>query len=103
MRGDRFFQRCLAQDQGASPEQRRLWRRGIYDQIRGVMRQQGILTIERMCRLAGVSRAGYYRHWLEAAPDEAGMALRDAVQRAAIGHRHYGYRRVAVLVQRLGY
>lgn len=67
------------------------------------MQQQGILTIERMCRLAGVSRAGYYRHWLETAPDEAGMALRDAVQRAAIGHRHYGYRRVAVLVQRMGY
>ena len=67
------------------------------------MQQQGILTIERMCRQAGVSRAGYYRHWLEAAPDEAEMALRDAVQRAAIEHRHYGYRRVAVLVQRMGY
>ena len=24
---------------------------------------QGELTIERMCVLAGVSRAGYYRHW----------------------------------------
>ena len=67
------------------------------------MQSQGILTIERMCQMAGVSRAGYYRHWTEAAPDEAAMALRDALQRAALGHRSYGYRRVAVLVQRMGY
>ena len=37
------------------------------------------------------------------APTEAEMALRDAIQRIAIAHRFYGYRRVAVLVQREGY
>ena len=31
------------------------------------------------------------------------MALRDVVQRMAVGHRFYGYRRIAVLVQREGY
>ncbi len=31
------------------------------------------------------------------------MALRDAIQRIAVGHPFYGYRRVAVLVQREGY
>ena len=29
---------------------------------------QGEPTIARMCRLAGVSRAGYYRHWAASAP-----------------------------------
>ena len=29
---------------------------------------QGELTIERMCALASVSRAGYYRHWMASAP-----------------------------------
>ena len=48
-----------------------------------------------MCRLAGVSRAGFYRRWEERAPDESAMALRDAVQRVALQHRSYGCRRIA--------
>jgi len=31
------------------------------------------------------------------------MALRDVIQRLAVGHRFYGYRRIAILVQREGY
>ena len=31
-------------------------------------RPQGELTVERMCALAGVSRAGYYRRWQASAP-----------------------------------
>ena len=57
----------------------------------------------RMCELAAVSRASFYRQWEAKAPPEAELALRDAIQRAAVGHRFYGYRRVAVLVQREGY
>jgi transposase InsO family protein len=56
-----------------------------------------------MCELATVSRASFYRHWEEKAPTEAEMALRDAIQRIAVANRFYGYRRVAVLVQREGY
>jgi putative transposase len=56
-----------------------------------------------MCALATVSRASFYRHWEEKAPTEAEMALRDVIQRMAVGHRFYGYRRIAVLVQREGY
>ena len=38
---------------------------GIYAVIQAmtIPLLQGELTIERMCVLAGVSRAGYYRHW----------------------------------------
>jgi putative transposase len=56
-----------------------------------------------MCELAVVSRAGFYRHWERQAPSEAEMALRDAIQRQALAHRFYGYRRVTILVQREGY
>lgn len=56
-----------------------------------------------MCRLTGVSRAGYYRHWEVVAPDEAEMAARDAIQKVALEHhRRYGYRRVAKALHRQG-
>jgi putative transposase len=51
------------------------------------MRAQGGLSIRRMCELAVVSRASFYRHWETQEPNEAEMALRDAVQRAALAHR----------------
>jgi len=56
-----------------------------------------------MCEMATVSRASFYRSWENKAPTEAEMALRDAIQRMAVTHRFYGYRRIAVLVQREGY
>jgi transposase InsO family protein len=53
------------------------------------------MTIERMCTLAAVSRASYYRY---GAPkpdaDEEESRLRDAIQRAALASRQYGYRRI---------
>jgi transposase InsO family protein len=68
-----------------------------------MMRQQGAVGIERLCRLAGVSRAGYYRHWQASAPRAAETELRDAVQRAALSHRRYGHRRITVVLQRAGW
>ena len=66
------------------------------------MRSQGQLSIQRMCQLAGVSRASFYRHWQKQEPAAAETELRAAVQRLALVHRYYGYRRIAVLVQREG-
>src|SRR3979490_1145492 len=63
---------------------------------------QGELTIERMCALAGVSRAGYYRHWAASAPRQEETGVRDAIQRLALAHRHYGHRRIAALLRREG-
>jgi len=56
-----------------------------------------------MCQLAEVSRASFYRHWEQAAPDEAETALRDAIQRAAVSHRGNGYRRIRVLIEQDGF
>ena len=64
---------------------------------------QGGLPVERLCALAGVSRAGYYRHWQVSAPRQEEAGLRDAIQRVALGHRRYGYRRVAAQLRREGW
>ena len=57
--------------------------------------QQGELTVERMCILAAVSRAGYYRFLSPGVDsDEEESRLRDAIQREVMASRHYGYRRI---------
>jgi len=66
------------------------------------MQSQGVLRIERMCQATGVSRAGFYRGWEEKAPDEAAMALRDAIQRASVEYPRYGAAKVAEVVRRGG-
>jgi len=63
---------------------------------------QGVLRVARMCALAGVSRAGYYRHWQASAPRQEETGVRDAIQRLALAHRHYGYRRIAAQLRREG-
>lgn len=61
------------------------------------------MTIQRMCELAAVSRASFYRDWEQKAPSEAEVGLRDAIQRMALAHRDYGYRRITPLIQRAGF
>ena len=65
-------------------------------------RPQGELTVERMCFLARVSRAGYYRHWAASAPREEETAVRDAIQQIALEDRHCGYRRITKELHRRG-
>ena len=55
---------------------------------------QGGLSVERMCELSGVSRAGFYRHGEASAPRQADTVLRDAIQQVVMEKRFYGYRRV---------
>jgi transposase InsO family protein len=64
---------------------------------------QGEIGIERMCGLARVSRAGYYRHWQASAPRQEETGLRDAIQKLALVQRHYGYRRIAASLNRAGW
>jgi len=59
--------------------------------------------VERMCILAEMSRAGYYRHWRASAPRLEETELRDAIQRLALANRHYGYRRITALLRRAGW
>jgi len=41
---------------------------------------QGSLSIERMCRVSGVSRASFYRSFEERMPVEEAMEVRSAVE-----------------------
>jgi putative transposase len=67
------------------------------------MSQQGNLSIERMCQLAPVSRAGFYRSLQEGHPVEEERAVRDAIQHIALAHRRrYGYRRITAELRRRG-
>lgn len=55
--------------------------------------QQGdAVRIERCCRLAGISRAGFYRDWQASAPRQEDAVLRDAIQRLSLSHPREGYR-----------
>jgi putative transposase len=59
------------------------------------MSRQGGLRIERMCQLAQVSRAGFYRLLQETQPVEEAMMVRAEIQQIALEHRRrYGYRRI---------
>jgi len=64
---------------------------------------QGQLSIERMCYLAQVSRAGFYRSMVEKMPAEEELEVRAAVQQIALQHRRrYGYRRITAELRRQG-
>jgi transposase InsO family protein len=65
-------------------------------------RPQGERTVERMCALAGASRAGYYRHLQASAPRQEEAGVRDAIQRVALANRRYGYRRIAAQLRHDG-
>lgn len=76
--------------------------------IHATMGQQGDhIGVERMCALAGVSRASYYRHWLASKPRQEETALRDEIQRLSMmrtrnGYRG-GYRLITVQLQHAGW
>ena len=64
---------------------------------------QGNLSIERMCQLAGVSRAGFYRSLQRRDPIEEDMEVRSTIQLIFAEHkRRYGYRRVSKELRRRG-
>ena len=67
------------------------------------MSLQGSLSIERMCQLAQVSRASFYRALQERAPNEEEMSLRAAIHEIFLEHkRRYGAPRVTKELRRRG-
>jgi putative transposase len=68
-----------------------------------MMPLQGNLSIERMCVLARVSRASFYRSLKEQRPAEEETEVRSAIQQIALEHRRrYGYRRISAELRRRG-
>ena len=64
---------------------------------------QGNLSVERMCDLVPVSRAGFYRYLQPREPDQEEMAVRAAIQEVALQHRRrYGCRRITAELRQRG-
>ena len=62
------------------------------------------LTVAHMVKLAGVSRAGFYRFEEEGSAElEADMELRDAIQRIALEWPSYGRPRITAALRRQGW
>jgi putative transposase len=62
------------------------------------------LSIESMCRLAQVSRAGFYRHWRSSEPRAEEVQLRAELHQIVLQHRrNYGYRRVTEELRQQGW
>ncbi len=56
-----------------------------------------------MCQLAQVSRAGFYRWFEKAEPEQEEMELRSTIQQIFLEHRRrYGYRRISKELRRRG-
>jgi putative transposase len=67
------------------------------------MSLQGGLSTERMCLLAGLSRAGFYRHLRTADHREEETEVRSQVQKIVLEHGgRYGYRRITSELRRRG-
>ena len=64
---------------------------------------QGKLSVERMCVLAQVSRAGFYRWLQRRQPGAEETVVRAAIQEVAVEHhRRYGYRRITAELRHRG-
>lgn len=59
--------------------------------------------MNRLCEVAGVSRAGYYRFLLRGEAQEADMDLGSAIQTIALEWPAYGYRRVHAELRQQGW
>ena len=71
--------------------------------IRHVLAEQPALHAEQLCDVFGVNRAWYYERLSAPELTEAGIALRDAIERIVLSFPGYGYRRVTAELHRQGY
>jgi len=62
----------------------------------------GKVDVQHLCKLAGVSRASYYRRFEARAPREADVELTSHIQLLSLRHRFYGYRRITAVLRRSG-
>jgi putative transposase len=66
------------------------------------MKEQTSMSIEWMCELVGVGRAGYYR-FLGVEAEDPDLDLRDAIQRIALEFPYYGRRRITAELKHRGW
>jgi transposase InsO family protein len=80
------------------------WKSAVFGKVKEEVMADGGLTIDRMVRLAQLSRASYYRFEESAGSGSAReMELRDAMQRIALEWPSYGRRRITHELRRRGW
>jgi transposase InsO family protein len=94
---------CRGAAQGASINYPRL----VYPYIEKEMSLATPIPVQRLCVLAQVSRAGFYR-WRQAGSPlgtavDADLDLRDAIQKIALEWPSYGWRRITAELHRRGW
>ena len=62
----------------------------------------GQIDVQHLCRIAGLSRASYYRCFEARAPREADVELTSHIQALSLRYRFYGYRRITAQLRRSG-
>jgi putative transposase len=62
----------------------------------------GKVDVQHLCKLAGVSRASYYRRFQARAPREADVELTSQIQLLSLRYKFYGYRRITAVLRRSG-
>jgi putative transposase len=60
------------------------------------------VDVQHLCKLAGLSRASYYRGFEVRAPREADVELTSHIQLLSLRYRFYGYRRIKIELSRAG-
>lgn len=60
------------------------------------------VDVQHLCKLAGLSRASYYRRFELRAPREADIELMSHIQALSLRYRFYGYRRITAELGRSG-
>ena len=104
--GARFFSKSLAVMGRQAPKERRDHLFGLVRDMTRPKDTQGEIETQAevayLCRIAGLSRASYYR-WREPKVSLREDAdLRDLIQKLALQRRHEGYRRIAQRLKHLG-
>ena len=67
------------------------------------MKLATLIPLRRLCELAQVGRAGFYRWRRAVRPVADDMELRDDIQRIALEFPYYGWRRVTAELRRGGW
>lgn len=92
----------------AQPKERRAHLYAVIEKMTAQGLQGPITRIARapaiahLCRIGGVSRAGFYRHFEPRLTAEDDADLRDLIQRLALANRFEGYRRITARLRREG-
>jgi putative transposase len=80
------------------------WKSAVFRKVKEEVKADRGLTVERMVKLARISRASYYRFDENAQPgSDPDMDLRDAIQRIALEWPAYGRRRMTKELRRRGW